>query len=442
MSSTQIPHIAKVTLSGVTGIDERKLRVVAPDVGGGFGSKLNVYAEEALALGLAKKLGVPVKWIEERAENYVATTHGRGGPARRDARGRRGREADRDEVRRAGGHGRVLPAAHARHPRARRVGCTWAPTTRRRTGTSSAAWSRTRHPTDAYRGAGRPEATYVVERAMDALARKVGKDPAEVRRINLHAPFDEATPFICGLSVDSRQLRAAAGQGARAGRLRPAAAGAAARRERPGDVRQLGIGLTTYIEMCGLAPSNILGALRYAAGGWDGATIECLPLGRGDLEDRNLAARPGPRDLWAQIVADGLGVDPDKVTVLHGDTMITPLGMDTYGSRSVSVGGVGDPLRDGEGEGEGADDRGARARGLRGRSGVDRRLVPVKGAPDKARTIPEIALSAWHAHALPDGVEPSLHATADLRPEELHVARRARTPASSRSIPRPGTPTS
>ena len=185
VSSTQIPHIVKVTLSGVTGIAEQKLRVIAPDVGGGFGSKLNVYAEEALALGLAKKLGVPVKWIEERGENYVATIHGRG--VLHDVT----LAADEDgkligmkfvELADMGAYYQLLTPGIPELGGWVYMG-PYDPQT---------YWYEFRGvvtnttPTDAYRGAGRPEATYVVERAMDALARKVGKDPAEVRRINLH----------------------------------------------------------------------------------------------------------------------------------------------------------------------------------------------------------------------------------------------------------------
>ena len=417
VSSTQIPHIVKVTLSGVTGIAEQKLRVIAPDVGGGFGSKLNVYAEEALALGLAKKLGVPVKWIEGRGENYVGTIHGRG--VLHDVT----LAADKDgkligmkfvELADMGAYYQLLTPGIPELGGWVYMG-PYDPQT---------YWYEFRGvltnttPTDAYRGAGRPEATYVVERAMDALARKVGKDPAEVRRINLHPPFDEATPFICGLSVDSGNFEPLLDKALELVDYDAIRAEQRTRRDR-GDVKQLGIGITTYIEMCGLAPSNILGALRYAAGGWDGATIECLPLGEVILKTGTSPHGQGHETSWAQIVADGLGVDPDKVTVLHGDTMITPLGMDTYGSRSLSVGGVAihyamEKVKE-KARTIAAHELEVSEDDLDWSDGSFR----VKGAPDKARTIPEIALSAWHAHALPDGVEPSLHATAVYDPKNF-----------------------
>jgi carbon-monoxide dehydrogenase large subunit len=414
VSSTQIPHIAKVTLSGVCGIPESKLRVIAPDVGGGFGSKLNVYAEEALALTLAKKTGRPVKWIEERSENYVATIHGRG--VTHDC-WIAGTEDGKIlgvkfvEIADMGAYYQLLtpgipelggwvymgpydPETYWYEFRGVLTNCT---------------------PTDAYRGAGRPEATYVLERIVDAFARRVGKDPAEVRRMNLKAPFTEATPAISGLSVDSANYEPSLDMVLEMVGYDAFRAEQKTRRDR-GDTLQIGIGLCTYIEMCGLAPSNILGALRYAAGGWDGATIECLPTGKVIVKTGTSPHGQGHETSWSQIVADGLGVTPDDVEVLHGDTAITPLGMDTYGSRSVSVGGVAlvfamEKIK-------------AKARtitahelevnedDLEWSAGAWR----VQGAPDKAKTIPEIAFSAWHAHNLPSGTEPHLNATAVYDP--------------------------
>jgi carbon-monoxide dehydrogenase large subunit len=414
VSATQIPHIAKVTLSGVVGISESKLRVIAPDVGGGFGSKLNVYAEEAIALGLARKLGRPVKWIEERDENYVATTHGRG--VMHDvtlAADENGKLIGMKFIELAdmGAYYQLLTPGIPELGGWVYMG-PYDPQT---------YWFEFRGvvtnttPTDAYRGAGRPEATYVVERAMDVLARKVGKDPAELRRLNFHPPFDEATTFICGLNVDSGNYEPTLDKALELVDYAGVRAEQAARRTR-GDVKQLGIGISTYIEMCGLAPSNILGALRYAAGGWDGATIECLPTGKVIVKTGTSPHGQGHETTWSQIVADGLGITPDDIEVLHGDTQITPLGMDTYGSRSVSVGGVAlhfaiekikaRARKIAAHELEVADDD------LEWADGAFR----VTGAPDKAKTIPELAFSAWHAHNMPEGVEPNLTETAIYDP--------------------------
>ena len=255
----------------------------------------------------------------------------------------------------------------------------------------------------------------MLERIVDAFARKVGKDPAELRRMNLHPPFEEATTSVCGLNVDSGNYEPLLDKALELSAYEQLRKDQAVRRER-GDTKLLGIGLSTYIEMCGLAPSNILGALRYAAGGWDGATIECLPTGKVIVKTGTSPHGQGHETSWSQIVADGLGVTPDDIEVLHGDTMITPLGMDTYGSRSVSVGGVSlhfamEKIK-------------AKARTIAAHelevSEDDLEWADntwrVQGAPDKAKTIPEIALSAWHAHDLPAGTEPHLNATAVYDP--------------------------
>ncbi len=414
VTATQIPHIAKVTLAGTTGIDEHKLRVIAPDVGGGFGSKLNVYAEEALALALARMLRRPIKWIEGRRENYVATTHGRGvlhdcmlaGTEDGSILGMKFVElADMGAyyqlltpgIPELGGWvymGPYDPKAY------------WFEFKGVVTNTT---------PTDAYRGAGRPEATYVIERLVDSFARRIGKDPADVRRMNLHPPHEDAQTSIMGLNIDSANYEPLLDKALGLVEYDKLRAEQRDRRER-GDRTQLGIGLSTYIEMCGLAPSNILGALRYAAGGWDGATIECLPSGHVIVKTGTSPHGQSHETAWAQIVADGLGVSPDEITVLHGDTHSTPLGMDTYGSRSVAVGGVALHFA--------VEKIKAKARTIAAHElevaeddlewgdGAFR----VKGAPDTAKTIPELAVSAWHAHSLPEDVEPHLSATAVYDP--------------------------
>jgi carbon-monoxide dehydrogenase large subunit len=270
-------------------------------------------------------------------------------------------------------------------------------------------------PTDAYRGAGRPEATYVLERSMDALARRVGKDPAELRRMNLHPPFSEATAFICGLNVDSGNYEPALDRALELSDYEQFRKEQAARRGN-GDEKQVGIGLSSYIEMCGLAPSSILGALRYAAGGWDAATIRCLPTGKVMVATGTSPHGQGHVTSWSQIVADGLGIGVDDIEVQHGDTTLQPLGMDTYGSRSVAVGGVAlhfamEKIKE-KARTIAAHELEASEDDLEWSEGT----WLVKGAPDKAKTIPELATSAWHAHDLPAGVEPNLEATAVYDP--------------------------
>jgi carbon-monoxide dehydrogenase large subunit len=410
ISATQIPHIARVTLGGTCNIPESKLRVVAPDVGGGFGSKLNVYAEEALCLVLSRRLQRPVKWVETRSENFLATIHGRG--------------VIHDVELAATSEGKILGIRvkeladmgayyQLLTPGIPELGA-WVymgPYDMQAYWYEFTGIVTNATPTDAYRGAGRPEATYVLERAVDALARKVGKDPAEVRRISFVPKFLEARTAISGLNVDSgdyettfdKALELAGYEGLRKEQ--------GARRERA-DVRQLGIGLSSYIEMCGLAPSNILGALRYAAGGWDACTVQCLPDAKVVLKIGTSPHGQGHVTTWAQIAADTLGVSPDDVEVLHGDTAVAPLGMDTYGSRSVSVGATAlhfalEKIKEK-----------ARTLAAHELEVAEEDLVfeggafTVRGAPDRARTITDLAASAWHAHSIPAGFEPNLEATA------------------------------
>ncbi len=409
-SATQIPHVARVTLGGTCNIPESKLRVVAPDVGGGFGSKLNIYAEEALALVLARRLKRPVKWVEARSENYLATIHGRG--VIHDVE-----IAATEEGKILGLRVKELADMGAYYqlltPGIPELGgwvymgpydmqAYWYEFTGVLTNAT---------PTDAYRGAGRPEATYVLERAVDALARRLGKDPAEVRRISLVPPFTEARAAISGLNVDSGNYEAAFDRALELVGYDELRREQAERRQR-GDVKQLGIGLSSYIEMCGLAPSNILGALRYAAGGWDACTVQCLPDGKVVLKIGTSPHGQGHVTTWAQIAADTLGVTPDDVEVFHGDTSVAPLGMDTYGSRSVSVGATAlyyalEKIKE-KARTLAAHELEVAEEDLEFEAGSFR----VKGAPDKVRSITELATSAWHAHNLPAGFEPNLEATA------------------------------
>jgi carbon-monoxide dehydrogenase large subunit len=403
-SSTQIPHIARVTLSGVTGIPESKLRVIAPDVGGGFGSKLDVYAEEALALAVARRLGRAVKWTEGRSEGYLATIHGRDVVQEIELAATSAGKITAVRTKLTASMGAYLQLATPGVPLLGAwlyAGCY---------GVEGYSFECTgvftnTTPTDAYRGAGRPEATYAIERAVDALARKLGLDPVEVRRVNFIREFPAT--IASGLTIDSGDYDACLdkllelvdydGLRKRQRDLRKA-----------GDGKRLGIGLSTYVEMCGLAPSKILGAIRYGAGGWDAATIRCLPTGTVQVLTGTSPHGQGHETSWSQIVSDRLGYEIDEIEVLHGDTSVVPLGMDTYGSRSLAVGGVALYYA--------AERIVEKAKKIAAyRLGVDEAKVEhVRGrfiGPEESITLKEIALSAWTAHDLPDGVEPGLEAT-------------------------------
>jgi carbon-monoxide dehydrogenase large subunit len=405
-TATQVPHIARFWLSISCGIPETRLRVIAPDVGGGFGSKLNVYAEEALALVLARRIGRPVKWIEGRSEAYVSTIHGR------DQWQEIELAADEDgkirgvRVRLTVGLGAYLQLVTAGTP----ILGAWV---------YGGAYDldaydfecvgvfTTTTPTDAYRGAGRPEATYAIERAVDALARRLNMDPVALRRKNFITEFPKE--LASGLTIDSGDFVGALDRALEIVDYEDFRREQAERREK-GDPKEIGIGFSTYAEMCGLAPSRVLGALRYAAGGWDAATIRCLPTGTVQVFIGTSPHGQGHVTTFSQIVADRIGVPIEDVEVVHGDTSIMQLGLDTYGSRSLAVGGVA--LY------HAADKIIAKARKI-----VAHQLecaeddleyeggrFTVKGT-DRSMRLMDAALCAFTAHNCPEGVEPGLEAT-------------------------------
>jgi aerobic carbon-monoxide dehydrogenase large subunit len=413
-SATQIPHILKVMLGITLGLPEHKLRVVAPSVGGGFGSKLNVYAEEALCLALAKRLKRPVRWNEERSENTQATTQGRGViqeiELAADADGkvtavRANLLADMGAYLQLVTPGVPLLGAFLYHGvydvPAYSFTCTGVFTTRT--------------PTDAYRGAGRPEATYAIERAMDALARTVGVDAAEIRRQNFIAsdkfPYDSAA----GLTFDSgdyaqaleKALELVDYEGLRK---------AQADRRNEGSTTHLGVGLSSYVEMCGLAPSRVLSSLNYSAGGWEAATVRMMPTGKVEVVTGTTPHGQGHETSWSMIVADRLGIDPEHIDVLHSDTAISPHGMDTYGSRSLAVGGTAVFMAC-----EKVIDK-ARAIAAHQFEAAQEDLefvdgeFRIKGVPGRSMPLADVAFEAFKAHNLPELVEPSLEASVAYDP--------------------------
>ncbi|SEG34424.1 carbon-monoxide dehydrogenase large subunit [Thermomonospora echinospora] len=416
-SATQIPHILRLMLATVTGIPEHRLRVIAPDVGGGFGSKLQVYGEEVLALLLARRLGRPIKWTESRSEGNLTVHHGR------DQIQRLTLAAERDGTIRGlkvdllADMGAYLMLVTPGIPLlgafmfngiykmdAYSFTCTGVFTNKT--------------PTDAYRGAGRPEATFAIERLMDELAAELDLDPIEVRRRNWirHEEFPYDT--IAGLTYDSGNYEAATDKALHLFEYDTLRAEQADRRERRDPV-QLGIGVSTFTEMCGLAPSRVLGSLSYGAGGWEHASVRVLPSGKVEVVTGSSAHGQGHETAWAQITADRLGVPFEDVRVLHGDTSVSPKGMDTYGSRSLAVGGIAlvnacDKVVD-KARRVAAHLLEAAEEDLEFTGG----RFSVRGVPDQARTIQEVALAAFAAHDLPDGVEPSLDSDATFDPDNF-----------------------
>jgi aerobic carbon-monoxide dehydrogenase large subunit len=380
-SATQIPHILRVMLALTLGIPEHKLRVVAPDVGGGFGGKIPVTPEEIIAVMVARRLGKPVKYTESRSESLMAAHHGRDQiqditiTATRDGR-LTGLDvhllADMGAYLRLVGPGVPILGAFMFNAiykiPAYRFTCEGIFTTKT--------------PTDAYRGAGRPEATYGIERIMDELAVELGMDPMELRRKNWikHEEFPYTT--VSGLTYDSGNYEAATDKALELIGWADLRAEQQKRRE-SNDSVQLGLGISTFTEMCGLAPSRVLGSLSYGAGGWEHAAIRMLPTGMVQVVTGASAHGQGHETAFAQIVADRLGVAFDDVDILHGETTPPPLGSPEGPGhlRFPFAGGRRhrDRQRRRQGDREGPQDRRAPARGERGRPGVRRREVQREG---------------------------------------------------------------
>ncbi|GAA0253941.1 xanthine dehydrogenase family protein molybdopterin-binding subunit [Cryptosporangium japonicum] len=412
-SATQIPHILRFLLAAVTGVAESKVRVIAPDVGGGFGGKLQSTPEEFITFLLARRLGKPVKYTETRSESLVAGHHGRdqwqkltlAATADGTVTGLKVELlADLGSyVALVGGGVPVLGAfmfnAIYKIP-AYHFAC--------QTVLTNKTW------TDAYRGAGRPEATFGIERIMDELAAEVGVDPLAIREKNwiTHEEFPFTT--VAGLTYDSGNYEAATARAKEMFGYDELRAEQAKRRE-SNDPVQLGIGISTFTEMCGLAPSRVLGSLDYGAGGWEHASVRMLATGKVEVVTGASPHGQGHETAFSQIVADRLGVPFEDVEVLHGDTQIAHRGLDTYGSRSLVVGG--------EAVVRAADKVIEKAKVVAAHlleaSADDLEFsggrFSVRGT-DQGVSIAEVALATFAAHNLPDGLEPSLDSDATYDP--------------------------
>ncbi|GAA2885583.1 molybdopterin-dependent oxidoreductase [Pseudonocardia halophobica] len=415
-SATQVPHILRTMLGVVLGLPEQKVRVIAPDVGGGFGGKLQICPEEILTLLVARKLGKPAKWTETRSESLVAAHHGRDQiqditvAAKKDGT----ITALKMELTADMGayFGIFTPAVPV-------LGAFIGPAIYKVPAYSFVCHEifTNKTPVDAYRGAGRPEVTFAAERIIDELATELGRDPLELREQNWikhdEFPYTQAG----GLTYDSGNYEAATKKAKELFDY-DALRREQEERRRNNDPIQLGIGISVFTEMCGLAPSRVLGSLGAGAGGWEHASIRMLATGKVEVVTGSSAHGQGHETAWSQIVADRLGVAFEDIEVLHGDTQIAPKGLDTYGSRSLPVGGTAvvkcadkviekakiiaahmleaseDDLEFGSGR------------------------FSVKGT-EKGVTIQEVAFATFLAHDLPDGVEPSLDAEYTFDPENF-----------------------
>jgi carbon-monoxide dehydrogenase large subunit len=330
-TSTQVPHLVRTLVAQMLGLEENRLRVITPEVGGGFGSKLNIYAEEALMGFVAMKIGKPVKWIESRRENFTCTIHGRGHVDYYEI------AAKRDGtllgiklklIQDLGAYHQLLTPAiptlsvlmmpglyKCQNIRADIVGAF-----------TNAV------PTDAYRGAGRPEATHGIERMMDILAAELKMDPVDVRRKNFIA--NDAFPYhtATGLIYDSGNYAAPLDKAldlVSYKKLREE------QKQARADGRLMGIGLSTYGEICAMGPSPAT-----PAGGWESATVKIEPSGKVTVMTGCSPHGQGEETTFAQIAGDELGVGIDDVLVVHGDTAIVQYGIGTFGSRGTAIGGT------------------------------------------------------------------------------------------------------
>ena len=412
-STSQNPHICRFVASLVTGVPEHKLRVIAPEVGGGFGSKIPVYADEMIAAFCSMKLGRPVKWTETRSENYTATIHGRDHIEHVEmAATSDGKITGVRSVVYAG-MGAYLSTAAPGVPTILHglmysgpydIGATKADIYGVFTNTT---------PVDAYRGAGRPEATFLVERLVDLLAAELGMDPVELRRKNLIPKFEDGHDVAPGLTYDSGDYETSLN-------LVLDHVGYQQLRQEQAEMREhnqyMGIGVSCYCEICGLGPSQVAGAVGFGGGLWESAVVRFHPTGKVNAYVGVSPHGQGEETTFAQIVSDELGVPVDDVEIIHGDTASAPMGWGTYGSRTTAVGAA------------------ALVMGLRKIKEKSRALAAhlleaaeadieyedgkffVRGSPDQSRSIQDIALMANVAWNMPEGMEPGLEASAFYDP--------------------------
>jgi carbon-monoxide dehydrogenase large subunit len=406
-SSTQNPHILRTMIAAMTGLGQDQVRAIAPEVGGGFGSKINIYGEEYIAAAVSKRLGMPVKWIEDRSEAFLATTHGRDLigyvelAARRDGRvlGLRIRLiAD------VGAYNMLLTAAIPTLTMLMASATYDIPAIR----TTLTEVFTNKTPTDAYRGAGRPEASYFVERAMDMLAGELKMDPAEVRRKNFIPPSKFPYQTQMGAIYDSGDYEKALNAALQAADWEALKAERDAARA---EGRLVGLGLAMYVEVCGVGPSSTL-----PTGGWEHAQVTIERDGRISATTGASPHGQGNETTFAQMLADQFGVPIEHITIHHGDTGIVKQGIGTFGSRSQAVGGTTLHMA------------GAKVKTKMARFAAEmleasvadlvfeNGTIGVKGAPMSAKTFPDVAAFAYVPVPLPEGMEPGLSEEAFFEP--------------------------
>ncbi|MEA2146221.1 MAG: aerobic carbon-monoxide dehydrogenase large subunit, partial [Solirubrobacteraceae bacterium] len=416
-TTTQIPHLTRSFLAGSMQMGEDRIRVVAPDVGGGFGVKLNHYPEEAIACAASRKLGRPIKWTETRSEHMTSTIHGR------DQIDYVKMGVKRDGtitgihinvIADLGAYFLLLTPFIPSFTAFVAGGCYKIPRVR----TDITGVFTNKFPTDATRGAGRPEATHLLEMMVDQAAAEIGVSPIEIRRKNFIPKEDFPAEVAVGVIYDSGDYHGTLDK-----LLSKLDLDALQREREELHARGIyrGIGFSTYMEICGLAPSRVVGpgGVGIQAGFWESALVRVHPSGSVTVFTGTSPHGQGLDTSMAQIVADRLGTTPDVVEVIHGDTNTGPYGMGTYGSRSLSVGGE-------------AVNRAAHKVQDKAKRIVAHLLeaapedievsggnFAVRGSPEKGMTLAEISGAAYIPENLPEGMEPGLEETTFYDPENF-----------------------
>ena len=417
-SSTQIPHLLRTQLAGMLRVSESKLRVVAPEVGGAFGSKLNIYAEEALVPYMAMQLGRPVKWVESRRENIVATIHGRDQiddlevAVKKDGTilGLRC-----NVIADLGAYHQLLTPLIPTSTALMILGCYKIPAVSvHLTGVFT-----NKMATDAYRGAGRPEATYAIERVLDLVAAQLGKDPVEVRRKNFPKPKEFPFTTATGIIYDSANYQRSLDKALKAAGYDKLRRQQAQQRKKlaAGNGRLeklLGIGLCTYVEICAAGPSTAM-----PSGGWESCTVRVEPSGSVTILTGASPHGQGQETSFAQIVADTLGIGFHDITVVHGDTLAVPYGIGTFGSRGTAVGGTAMYMATLKVKEKLAAIAAHLAKASAKTMVFAGGRIYSKGSPKKGVSFLEAVQAAYVAKNLPKGVDPGLEATHFFEPSNF-----------------------
>lgn len=402
-TTSQNPHVARLVMSAFYNVaPENKLRVIAPDVGGGFGSKIYIYPEEIVCLWASKKTGVPVKWTSDRTEAFLTDAHGRD----HVSKVKMAFDSDNriiglkvDTIANLGAYMSLFSSAVPTYLYATLLSGQYAiPAIHANVRT---VYTNT-VPVDAYRGAGRPEATYLLERTMETAARELGVSPAELRRQNFVRTFPYQTPVIMNYDAGDYEASLEAAMAAADWTGFPARRADAAARG-----KKRGIGMSCYIEACGIAPSQAVGSLGAGVGLWESAEVRVNAVGTVEVLTGSHSHGQGHETTFAQLVCDRLGVPIDNVSIVHGDTDKVQMGMGTYGSRSGAVGmsAIVKALDKVE----------AKAKKIAAHlMEADERDIVIENGELKVagtdKTLPwfQVALAAYTAHNLPAGMEPGL----------------------------------